>query len=144
MELAQALLDAILSVSLAKLLGGVAAVMLICIALGWQAWKRDSLDRLADNVLGAQALANITLFALSLFLLIDHYGLLYGLAVGLWLSLIVALILGYLFRWFVTLSIFFGTWLAQLLGVPQTGSVFNDPAVLAKLGAFLRKSRSKQ
>ena len=139
MEAAKAVLHAIVAISTAKTAAGLGAVALICIALGLRAWRDDSLGKLADNVLGAHMLLNLALYLLCIFLFLYFDGLLFGATVGWLLAIPVTVPFGYVFRWYVEFNIQIAVYLAQILKLPQPGSIFNDPRALAAMGEFLRR-----
>jgi hypothetical protein len=139
MEAAKAVFHAVVAISAARIAVGLGAVALTCIALGLRAWRDDSLGRLADNVLGVHMLMNMALYLLVVSLFFYFDGLLFGVAVGWLLAIPVTLFLGYMFRWYVEFNIWVAVCLAGILGLPQPGSIFNDPRALAAMGEFLRK-----
>jgi hypothetical protein len=139
MEAAKAVFQTVIAISAAKISFALAAVALVLIALGLRAWRDDSLDKLADNVLGALGVISITLYLLFVFLFFYFDGFLFGIGVGWWLAALVAVLLGCVFRWYAELNIEVAVGLACLLRLPQPGSIFNDPRVLAAMGEFLRK-----
>ena len=133
---------AVVAISAVRIAAGLGVVALVCIALGLRAWRDDSLGKLADNVLGVHALLNIALYLLFVSLFFYFDGMLFGVTLGWLLAFLVAALLGYAFRWYVEFNIGVAVYVAQRLGLPQPGSIFNDQRALAAMGEFLRQQSS--